>query len=97
MNDTASGGLVPTTKTHVNFSRFLQLKISSFVASMAMQNYTHFIEWWDLMSKVARTEPQVATPYDNLAHTGLASKLQQSISDPWVRTPWSNSRKKHTT
>lgn len=54
---------------------------------MAMQNYTHFTEWWDLISKVARTEAQVATPYDNLAHTVLASKLQQSISDPWIRNP----------
>jgi hypothetical protein len=44
MNDPASGGLIPTTKTLVNFSLFLQLKISSFLASMAMQNNTHFTE-----------------------------------------------------
>jgi hypothetical protein len=42
MNDTASGGLVLATKTHVNFSRFLQLKISGFVASMAMQELYPF-------------------------------------------------------
>jgi len=37
---------------------------------------THFMEWWDLISNVACTETQVATPYDNLQYTGSSNQSQ---------------------